>query len=263
MEKIVNETNFKQWSTVSETYHDIRPVPPEIIIKTILSWLRKKPDTVVDVGCGTGLSTTIWKDTANEVIGVEPNDEMRETAEKNVDLGHVVFTKGFSNELNLTSESADIITVSQAFHWFDIDSTLLEFHRVLKADGVLAIYDFTLPPIFDWEIEKSFLALRKKCSEIYYAGKNPPVRNDKRKYHDRIKAFGKFRHSREVLCHGVERYTVQRAMDFILNISNAPFAMEMDATIKKDVDRLCDLIQQECGDEFEIIFPYTMVMAVK
>jgi len=263
MEKIVNEKNFKQWTTVSDTYHDIRPVPPVVIIELILSWLQRSPEIVVDVGCGTGLSTTIWKDIAKETIGIEPNDEMRKIAEDNVNTDCIVFKSGCSNELNLTSDYADVITVSQAFHWFDIDSTLVEFHRVLKKDGVLAIYDFELPPIFDWEIEKSFLELRRKCTDIYYAMENPPVHNDKNTYHDRIKSFGKFRHSREIMCHGVERYTLQRAMDFILNISNAPFAIEHDDAIKKDIDDLFDLIKAKYDDEIEIIFPYTMVVAVK
>ena len=263
MGKIVNKKNFEQWSVVSETYHDIRPVPPTSVIKVVLSWLKENPDVVIDVGCGTGLSTTIWKDIAKKTIGIEPNDEMRKIAEDNASSDHIVFAKGFSNELNFTSNYADVITVSQAFHWFDIDSTLLEFHRVLKEGGVLVIYDFELPPIFDWEIEKAFLELRRKCTEIYYAKENPPVLNDKKTYHEKIKSFGRFRHSREVMCHGVEKYTLQRAMGFILNISNAPFAMGNDDTIQKDVDDLFDLIKAKYDDEIEIIFPYTMVIAVK
>jgi len=263
MGKTENKKNYEQWTVVAETYHDIRPIPPTVIIKIILSWLKRSPDIVVDVGCGTGLSTTIWKDVAKKTIGIEPNDEMRNIAQNNVNSDHIVFKKGFSNELNLTSNYADVITVSQAFHWFDIDSTLLEFQRVLKKDGILAIYDFELPPIFGWEIEKSFLELRKKCSEIYYAKENPPVLNDKNTYHDKIKSFGGFRHSREIMCYGAEKYTLQRTMDFILNISNAPFAMDNDEAIEKDIDDLFNLIKAKYDEELEIIFPYKMVIAVK
>ena len=263
MGKIVHEENVAQWSGLSETYHNIRPIPPTAIIKIILSWLQKDVDTVVDVGCGTGLSTTIWEDFAKHIVGIEPNDDMRATAEKNACSSRIVFQKGFSNETKLPSDYADVITVAQAFHWMDIDSTLPEFYRLLKPGGVLAIYDFAYPPLLDWEIERDFLVLRKKCSEIVYSQEMPPVHNDKNSYDDRIKSFGKFRHSREIVCHGVEKWTPQKVMGFFENVSNASLAVKVDAAIKKDVDEFLELVKARCRDEFEIIFPYKMVIAVK
>ena len=263
MEKIVHEKNFEQWSGLSKIYHDIRPVPPEAIIKIILLWLKKEPETVVDVGCGTGLSTIIWNDIAKNIIGIEPNDDMRTTAEKNTVSDNIVFKKGFSNKTNLPSDYADVITVSQAFHWMDIDSTLFEFYRILKLGGVLAIYDFALPPIIGWEIEKAFLDLRAKCTEITYSQKTPPVHNDKNTYNDRIKSFCKFKYSREAMCHSVEKWTLEKAMGLFVNISNASFAMKIDTSIKKDVDEFCDLVKEKSSSEVEIIFPYKIVIAVK
>ncbi|MCL2377235.1 MAG: class I SAM-dependent methyltransferase [Defluviitaleaceae bacterium] len=263
MEKTVNKKNFEQWSGLSEAYHDIRPTPPEAIIKIILAWLGKNPDVVVDVGCGTGLSTVIWKDVAAKTIGIEPNDDMRKTAEENAADGRVTFQKGLSNEMNLPADYADVITVSQAFHWMDIDSTLDEFYRVLKKDGVLAIYDFALPPIIDWEVEKAFLQLRTKCSEIYYAQEAPPVLNDKNTYCSRIKLHDKFRYVREAACHGIGKYTAQSVMKFALSTSNALYAMEIDSKIKKDVEEFFDVVRAKCSNELEIIFPYAIVIAVK
>ena len=263
MEQIVHEKNFEQWSGLSETYHDIRPVPPAAIIKTILSWLQKEADVVIDLGSGTGLSTTIWNDFAKHIIGIEPNDDMRSVAEKNANSDRVVFQKGVSNKTNLPSDYADVITVAQAFHWMDIDSTLSECYRVLKPGGVLAIYDFSLPPILDWAIERDFLALREKCSEIVYAQEIPPVHNDKNSYNDRIKAFGKFRFARESVCHSVEKWTLQKVMGFLVNISSADLAMKMDAAIERDVDAFLNFVKTRCGDTIELIFPYKMVIAVK
>ena len=263
MDKIVHEQNFEQWSGNSEVYHNVRPVPPTAIIKIILSWLRKEADIVVDVGCGTGLSTMIWCDFAEHVVGIEPNDDMRATAEKRASSSRIVFQKGVSNETNLPADYADVITVAQAFHWMDIDSTLSEFHRILKPGGVLAIYDFALPPIIGWEIEKAFLALREKCSEIVYSQETPPVHNDKSSYEERIKSFGKFRHSRKIACHSVEKWTSQKLMGFFLNVSNASFAMEIDDGIREDVDAFLSLVQTDSSGEFEITFPYDIVIAIK
>ena len=71
MEKIVHEKNIEQWNGMAEIYHSGRPtIPGEMITKIILSWLQKAPDTVVDIGNGTGRSTTIWKHIAKNVIGI-------------------------------------------------------------------------------------------------------------------------------------------------------------------------------------------------
>jgi len=263
MEKIVNKKNYEQWSSHLETYHDIRPTPPEAIIKIILSWLGKKPDVVVDVGCGTGISTTIWQDIAAKTIGIEPNDDMRNTATENAKPSNIAFQSGLSNETDLPSNYADVITVSQAFHFMDIDSTLDEFYRVLKKDGVLAIYDFASPPIFGWEAEKAFLRLREKCTKVYYAQENPPTHNDKSTYLERITTFGKFRHAREIGCHGTAKYTMQGVMDLVLSISNVLWAIEIDPSIRKNVDDFFSLVKAKGCDEIEIVFPYNVVIAVK
>jgi len=263
MKNTVNKQNFEQWSIVSTNYHDIRPTPPEVITKTILSWLNKAPDTLVDIGCGTGISTFIWQNVAANIIGIEPNDEMRAVAESNPNSGNIAFIKGLSNETGLPDSYADIITVAQAFHWMDIDSSLQEFHRILKPGGVLAIYDFALPPIISWEIEKAFLELRAKCSRIWYSQATPPVHGDKESYLQRIESFGKFRFARKAPCHGIERWPLQKAAAFLVHISNAEFAMTIDDDAKKSVSDFIDLVSANGKDAFEIVFPYSLVLAVK
>ena len=46
---------------------------------------------------------------------------------------------GTAEELPLAEASADAITVAQAFHWFDHERALPEFHRVLKPGGSLVL----------------------------------------------------------------------------------------------------------------------------
>ena len=264
MKKSTHEKNFQQWNDVSNNYHEIRPKPPTEIVNIILSWLKNTPDVVVDVGCGTGLSTTIWTSISAKTIGIEPNDDMRAAAEKHINTEDgIVFQKGVSNDTTLPSDYADVITVSQAFHWMDIDSTLVEFFRVLKRGGILAIYDFMLPPIVGWEIEKAFIELRTKCFNVWYSQETPPIHNDKSSYNDRIKSFGQFRYSREVKCHGKEIWPIQKAISFLTHISNADFAIQVDSSIKKDIDNFNELIKSKHNGEIEIIFPYAMVLAIK
>ena len=263
MEKIIHEKNIEQWSSVAEKYHDIRLTPPTVIVKIILSWLKREPDVVVDIGCGTGLSTIIWNDFAKNIIGIEPNADMRMVAERKAGSDRIIYKDGLSNQTNLPSDYADVITVSQAFHWMDIDSSLLEFYKVLKPGGVLAIFDADHTPIIDWEIEKAFYELRSKCSEIVYSQESPPVHNDKSTYNERIKAFGKFRYSRAIECHSVNIWNRQRITASLIQQANGDFAIKIDASIKKYVDDFWTLVESKCGDAVEIINPYKIVLAVK
>ena len=52
-------------------------------------------------------------------------------------------------------------------------------------------------------------------------------------------------------------------MEFIADISNASFAMKIDAAIKKDIDEFYDLLKARCSSDFEVIFSYKVVIAVK
>jgi len=46
---------------------------------------------------------------------------------------------GTAEAMPLADASADVVTVAQAFHWFDHDRALPEIHRVLRPDGTLVI----------------------------------------------------------------------------------------------------------------------------
>ena len=54
-------------------------------------------------------------------------------------LPDVDAVEGVAEELPLEDESADAITVGQAFHWFDGARAVSEFHRVLRHGGTLAL----------------------------------------------------------------------------------------------------------------------------
>jgi SAM-dependent methyltransferase len=262
MEEKTSENIFEIWSGTSNNYHESRPFPPKIILEIILSWLNRQPDVVVDVVCGTGLSTVIWGDIANKVIGVEPNNDMRATADENNHYANISFIEGLSSNTGLSSDSADIITISQAFHWMDIESTLHELYRVLKTGGVMAIYDFALPPVVGWKLEDTFLRFREKCSAITYTKEVPPVNPDKNVYYERIKEFGKFRCLREAECHSKEKWPPQKPIGFLLNISNAEFALRINDGVKTDIERFVNFVSENYEHE-NVIFPYKILLAVK
>ena len=90
--------------------------------------------TVVDLAAGTGKLSRPLAATGARVIAVEPVEAMRRAIGPGVET-----VEGTAEKIGLPDGSADLVTVGQAFHWFDGDAALAEIHRVLRAAGSLAL----------------------------------------------------------------------------------------------------------------------------
>jgi predicted TPR repeat methyltransferase len=74
------------------------------------------PALVVDLGSGTGLSTAVWADRAHRVIGIEPLEAMRRTAEARHRFPHVSFHDASAQHTELLDGAAEIVTFAQSLH---------------------------------------------------------------------------------------------------------------------------------------------------
>src|SRR5438034_10635455 len=97
------EANVERFMGFAEHYDAYRPSMPPVIIDMLTQLARMpRPRRVVDLGSGTGLSTRIWTDRADEVIGIEPSDDMRRQAEaRSAELANVRYQKGLSTATGL------------------------------------------------------------------------------------------------------------------------------------------------------------------
>jgi SAM-dependent methyltransferase len=118
-----------------EAYERARPdYPPEAI-----AWLARELDlragrTVVDLAAGTGKLTRPLAALGCEVIAIEPVAEMRAAIGPSARA-----LDGTAEAMPLPDDSADAVTVGQAFHWFDARKALAEIERVLRPGGALAL----------------------------------------------------------------------------------------------------------------------------
>ena len=118
-----------------EAYERGRPdYPPEA-----LAYLQRELDlrpgrTVVDLAAGSGKLTRRLAALGCEVIAVEPVDEMRAAIGAGIRA-----LDGTAEAMPLPDQSADAVTVGQAFHWFDGPRALAEIERVLRPGGALAL----------------------------------------------------------------------------------------------------------------------------
>jgi ubiquinone/menaquinone biosynthesis C-methylase UbiE len=92
---------------------------------------------ICDLAAGTGKLTRLLVTTGADVVAVEPVPGMREQLSEV--LPEIEVLDGTAEAIPLADGSVDVVTVAQAFHWFDFDKALDEIRRVLRPGGGLAI----------------------------------------------------------------------------------------------------------------------------
>ena len=123
-------------------YVRYRPTYPAVMI----DWLRKAHGVtsdwrVADIGAGTGISSKMFLDAGHSVIAVEPNAAMRGAATEWLGSDPKFrAVDGRADATTLDKGSVDLVSVAQAFHWFDPGKARQEFHRILRPGGLAAIY---------------------------------------------------------------------------------------------------------------------------
>jgi SAM-dependent methyltransferase len=216
--------NVERFMGFAARYDAYRPQPPLIILDLLTQLAQApRPELVVDLGSGTGLSATIWAGRAASVVGVEPSADMRRQAELRTsalpDAANVRYQHGFSTATGLPDGCADIITCSQSLHWMEPAPTFAEVARMLRPGGIFAAYDCDWPPTIGWELEQSYSACMAQTSKLEQAhGLSRDVRSWQKHQHlERIRESGRFRFTKEVVLHHVEQGGAERLVGLVLS----------------------------------------------
>lgn len=91
---------------------------------------------IADVGSGTGKFSKQLIERRSTVYCVEPSDDMRHTAEKELcEYNNFYSVAGTAENTTLNDDFADFVTVAQAFHWFDVHAFKNECRRIIKKRG--------------------------------------------------------------------------------------------------------------------------------
>jgi SAM-dependent methyltransferase len=127
----VHETAARGFAQSAEAYELGRPDYPRAALEPLA--LTPGLD-VLDLAAGTGKLTRRLAESGATVTAVEPVAEMRAALPDAVRA-----LEGTAEAIPVADGSIDLVTVAQAFHWFDGDAALAEIHRVLRPDGRLAL----------------------------------------------------------------------------------------------------------------------------
>lgn len=200
--------SVERFSGFAALYDEVRPVPPVAFVELLSQLARMpRPDLVVDMGSGTGVSAVIWTGRARRVVAVEPNGDMRAVA-----AVRLRSERGTEFELRdaraaatgLPDASADVLTCSQSLHWLDPETTFAEVARVLRPGGVFAAIDCDWPPAIDWEIDAAYERMDRATRRLEAELGVVPTRWAKSGHLARMRDSGAFRWTNELALGHVE-----------------------------------------------------------
>jgi ubiquinone/menaquinone biosynthesis C-methylase UbiE len=100
-----------------------------------------RASTVLDVGCGAGLSTAPLLRLSPHVFGIDPFSSMVKWGPSIAPGAH--FLAGRAESLPFRSASFDLITAAGSLNYADPARAFPELRRVLAPNGTLVIYDFS------------------------------------------------------------------------------------------------------------------------
>lgn len=131
--------NKEKFTGRAEAYENARPGYASALIDNLTGRISKSA-VIADIGSGTGKLAAAFLKRGYKVFCVEPNADMRNMAKKML-AQYSGFTPINGTDVNsaLSSNSVDLVTVAQAFHWFDADGFKRECKRILKPGGLTAI----------------------------------------------------------------------------------------------------------------------------
>src|ERR1700728_654730 len=110
-------------------YDRARPTYPAALVERIVA--ASPGRDVVDVGCGTGISSRLFQAAGCRVLGVEPDPRMAEQARRG---GTEVEVAKFE-DWDPAGRSFDAVIAAQAWHWVDLVAGAAKAAEALRAGG--------------------------------------------------------------------------------------------------------------------------------
>jgi ubiquinone/menaquinone biosynthesis C-methylase UbiE len=255
MDKIMEDNhidltgNVERFTGFSELYNLYRPSPPTILSSIVLQILSCQTiDRMIDLGCGTGLSTKYWQNIATQIIGIDPSDDMLQQAQKTTSVSNIQYQKGYAHKTNLSDMSAQLVTCSQSLHWMDPKPTFLEIKRITKSGGAFIAFDYDWPPIIgNWKAESAY----RECFEKVITIENAqPARSkinfwEKENHATRMKESNCFQFVTEFSVHHIDEGNAARFIGILMSQGGVMSLLKQGFTEEEiGLNKFKDIVQK-------------------
>ena len=151
------------FSNQAAVYAQFRPQYPEQLINYICSFVLEK-ELVWDCATGNGQSAKLLSNHFNKVIATDISQQQIDNAFK---APNIFYSLEAAENTSLEENTVDLITVSQAIHWFDFDKFYAEVNRIAKSGAVIAVWCYSLLKISE-EIDEIINDYHFKTLDVYW-----------------------------------------------------------------------------------------------
>lgn len=136
--------SFKDlFSAQAGDYAKYRPHYPEALFAYLAS-LCPARNAAWDVGTGNGQAALALAKHFPQIFATEPSEKQLSLA---VPHDRIKFSVASAEKSGLAEFSVNLVTVAQAFHWFDQERFFQEVRRVAEPGAVLAVWCYELTSV--------------------------------------------------------------------------------------------------------------------
>jgi SAM-dependent methyltransferase len=138
------------FSCLAASYASFRPRYPAALFDYLARTCRRR-ELAWDCACGSGQATLDLAQRFDAVLATDASAAQLAAAPAHANVRYRVAPAAQSG---LESACADIVTVAQALHWFDLEPFYAEVDRVLRTAGVLAVWTYGVLHVAGERIER-------------------------------------------------------------------------------------------------------------
>ncbi|ADE12435.1 class I SAM-dependent methyltransferase [Sideroxydans lithotrophicus] len=131
-------TNTDHFTPLARQYASFRPSYPEELFDWLAS-IAPLRQMAWDCGAGNGQATVELAARFEQVLATDISAAQLAAAPPRA---NVEYRAAPAEASGLPAQSADLVTIAQALHWFDLPKFYAEVHRVLKPHGVIAAWGY-------------------------------------------------------------------------------------------------------------------------
>ena len=144
------DPQFKDhFSRLAAQYAAFRPRYPATLFD-YLAEVAPARSAAWDCACGSGQATVDLADRFDAIVATDASAQQVSAAAPHP---RVTYRVAPAENSGLPPESVDLVTVAQALHWFDLNAFYAEARRVLRPNGVLAVWSYGLHVLEEQEIQ--------------------------------------------------------------------------------------------------------------